>query len=107
MSQYGKATAINTSILSHIWSTAQFNNYSDQHIKTWQNKIMGFLNNQGDLRCRMNYLDVIKKRNKGGLGILHIKSQIWALLAHWIVRAYNNPQEIMGQIITGRIIYFL
>jgi hypothetical protein len=86
LSQFGRALVANSSILSHIWFTAQFLDYTCKNIKKLTQRLWKFMDGRGDKRCRLNYKDAIKSKLQGGLGILHVETEIAALLCYWIIR---------------------
>ena len=88
LSVFGRSLVANSSIMSHVWFTAQVNNYSDDDIKKFQNKVWKFMDGKQDKRTRISYSDLVKPKRNGGAGLLCIKTEIAALLCHWIIRIH-------------------
>ncbi len=62
--------------------TAKFNIYPENVLKKWERLIWNFIDGKGDKRCKLNRKDTIKQKKEKGLGLLDLRSEIAALLAH-------------------------
>jgi hypothetical protein len=62
LTQFGRSLVANSSILSHVWFTAQVNHLEEKDIKQIERKTWNFIDGTGDKRCRMNYKDAVKPK---------------------------------------------
>lgn len=62
LTQFGYSLVANSSILAHVWFTAQVNYLENKDIKQIERKMWNFIDGTGDKRCKMNYKNAIKSK---------------------------------------------
>lgn len=87
----GRVTILNTYLLSKLWYTAPFYDYSPEFYRTLDNLMKRVL--WGTERARVSLAWIRRPRDQGGWNLINPRTQIAAFKAKWLARwSTENPR---------------